>query len=175
VTTGISASSQAIQVDVRRIRAEDWQLVRCVRLAALADAPGAFERTLEDELAMVDEQWQQRAAHNAAGVTSCGFLALASDVPCGFVVGVLAEPQQAELFALWVAANVRRRGTGRALVQAVSAWARERGASQLSLRVVAANSGAVELYRANGFEVEAGVGGSCGARQDPALRMHKRL
>ena len=175
MTTGIFASSHEIQVGVRRVRAEDWQLVRCVRLAALADAPSAFERTLEEELAMPDGHWEQSAANYARGDSSSGFLAMIGEVPCGFVVGVLSEPQQAELFALWVAGNVRRRNIGRSLVQAVSEWATQRGAVQLSLRVVAANSGAVGLYRAQGFAVEAGASGSCGSRRAPALRMHKRL
>jgi ribosomal protein S18 acetylase RimI-like enzyme len=175
VTLGIPASSQANQVSIRRVRAEDWQLVRCVRLAALADAPGAFGRTLEEELALPDSYWETSTARNALGETSCAFLAMIDDVPCGFVVGVLAAAKQAELYALWVAANVRRRGTGLALVQAVSVWARERGAERVSLKVVAANSGAVELYRRTGFELEAAAATSCGARQDPALRLHKQL
>jgi len=175
VTLGISASSQANQVTIRRVRPEDWQLVRCVRLAALADAPDAFGRTLEEELAHPDAYWQERTAENAAGETSCAFLALIDDVPCGYVAGLLREPKRADLFSMWVAGNVRRRGTGLALAQAVAVWARERGAEQLSLKVVAANSGAVELYRATGFDVEKAAATSCGAREAPALHMHKRL
>jgi ribosomal protein S18 acetylase RimI-like enzyme len=175
VTLGISASSQANQVNIRRVRAEDWQLVRCVRLAALADAPSAFGRTLAQDVAEPDSHWQEVTARNAAGETSCAFLALIDDVPCGYVVGVLTEPKQAELYALWVAANVRRRGTGLALTQAVAVWARERGAERLSLKVIAANSGAVELYRRTGFDLEVAAATSCGIREDPALQLHKRL
>ena len=175
MTLGISASSQANQVDIRRVRTEDWQLVRCVRLAALADAPGAFGKTLAEEVALPDSHWQAATARNAVGETSCAFLALIEDVPCGYVVGVLREPKHAELYALWVAANVRRRGTGLALTQAVAVWARERGAEHLSLKVIAANSGAVELYRRTGFDLEAAAATSCGDRQDPALLLQKRL
>lgn len=171
----MSASLQANQVSIRRVRADDWQLVRCVRLAALADAPGAFGPTLEEELALPDVHWQERAAAHAAGLNSAAFLAIIDDVPCGLAVGALEQPGQAELCSMWVAANVRRRGIGLALVQAVCAWARERGAARLSLKVVAANSRAVELYRAQGFEVEPAAAVSCGARRDPALLMHKRL
>lgn len=175
MTIGISASSQANQVSIRRVRAEDWQLVRCVRLAALADAPDAYGRTLEEAVALPDAHWQTRAREHAAGDKSCAFLALIDDVPVGYVVGVVAGPKQAELYALWVAANVRRRGTGLALVQQVAVWARACGAERLSLKVVAANSGAAALYRAHGFEAEADAATSCGARQAPALHMHKRL
>lgn len=175
MTIGMSASSQANQVSVRRVNAQDWQLVRCVRLAALADAPDAFGQTLDEELALPDAHWQARTAVNAAGLENIAFLASIDDVPCGLAVGALEPQGQAELYSMWVAANVRRRGIGLALVQAVSAWARERGATRLSLKVVAANSGAVELYRANGFELEPDAAVSCGTRCAPALRMHKRL
>lgn len=175
MTLGISASAQAKPVTIRAVRAEDWQLVRCVRLAALADAPDAFARTLEEELALPDQHWQNRTALNAAGETSCAFLALIDDVPCGYVVGVLSTPEQADLYAMWVAANVRRRGIGLALTQSVATWARQRGATRLSLRVVAANSGAFQLYQSTGFEPDSSAAESCGTRQAPALQMHKRL
>lgn len=173
MTTVIPASANTIQVRVQRVRAQDWQQVRCVRLAALADAPDAFGSTLARELALTDADWQVRTENNATGQKSCGFLAFIDDVPCGFVVGVLSQPHEVELFALWVAQNIRRRGTGLALVQAVCGWARERGAQRVSLKVVAANLGAIALYHANGFE--GGAETSCGERDEPALRMHKRL
>jgi ribosomal protein S18 acetylase RimI-like enzyme len=156
------------------MRPDDWEAARCVRLAALADAPDAFGRTLEEEVALPDDAWSERARANALGETQVGFLAFCNDVPCGLVVGAL-ENGEAQLSGTWVAANVRRRGTGRALVQAVCAWATERGARAISLKVVGANRGAVELYRANGFELVEGANATCGARNAPALEMRKPL
>ena len=48
----------------------------------------------------------------------------------------------------------RRRGIGRALVEAAVAEARRRGARKISLRVLATNPDAQRLYRSCGFEVE---------------------
>jgi ribosomal protein S18 acetylase RimI-like enzyme len=169
VTTNTSASA----ITIRAMRAEDWQQARCVRLAALADAPDAFGRTLEEELALSDADWQKRAAENAIGLKRSGFLAWSGDVPCGLAVGVLSEPAEAELQGMWVAQNIRRHGVGRALVQAVCAWARERGAKRISLKVTADNTAASGLYRANGFEPVAST--TCGARQAAALRLEKKL
>jgi ribosomal protein S18 acetylase RimI-like enzyme len=157
------------------MRAEDWQQARCVRLAALADAPEAFGRTLEEELALSDADWQQRASDNAIGLKTCGFLAWNGDVPCGLAVGVWIGPGEAELHGMWVAQNVRRYGTGRALVQAVFAWARDRGARRVSLKVTDGNAAAIALYRANGFELAQDPQTTCGSREVPALRLQALL
>jgi ribosomal protein S18 acetylase RimI-like enzyme len=171
VTTTSSAASRAISV--RRVRASDWENARCVRLAALADAPDAYDRTLEEELALSDADWQARASSNELGVASCGWLAWIGDVPCGMIVAVVTSEREVQLNALWVAGNIRRSGTGCALVQALCAWARERGAKAVSLKVVATNRPAIELYEANGFQAQAST--LCGTREDPALIMRKSL
>lgn len=180
----MAAQTNRTSVMVRQMRAEDWELARCVRLAALADAPQAFARTLDEEVALPDQTWRERARASAAGETRVGFLALCDEVPCGLVVGVLASPREAELQGMWVAPNVRRRGVGRALTHAVCAWARQRGARHISLEVVSVSEPALALYRANGFEpssapdameaVDAAYA-TCGARRAPALRLSKTL
>jgi ribosomal protein S18 acetylase RimI-like enzyme len=162
-------------ITVRRMLAEDWQNARCVRLAALADSPDAYGRSLDEEVALPDTEWQRRAIANAAGVTSCGLLAFKDDVPCGLVVGILPHSHDAELHGLWVAENIRRRGTGSMLVHAVCAWARDLGAKQITLKVLAANHGAIALYRATGFEPRQGGHSTSGVRYEPALYMVKRF
>jgi ribosomal protein S18 acetylase RimI-like enzyme len=174
VSTATQTPAQTLQVSVRRMRAEDWEAARCVRLAALADAPEAFGHTLAEEVALSDDAWRERAQANASGDVRVGFLAFCNDVPCGVAVGELTHGT-AVLSGMWVAGNVRRHGIGRALVQAVSAWATERGARAISLKVVSSNAGAVALYRANGFEPLEGVTTTCGERKAPALEMRKPL
>lgn len=175
VMTGNPAQTQVTQVSVQRMRPEDWEVARCVRLAALADAPAAFGSTLDDEVALPDAVWRERALANAAGETRIGVLAFCNALPCGIAVGLLAPTGEAELHGMWVAQNVRRRGAGRALTQAVCAWARERGAQRISLEVVSSNHGAIGLYRANGFELLQDAQTTCGTRRAPALRLGKRL
>ncbi|HEX7094903.1 MAG TPA: GNAT family N-acetyltransferase [Acidimicrobiales bacterium] len=57
-------------------------------------------------------------------------------------------------FGMWVAAAARGRGIGRALVDAVVAWAREVGAHKVSIEVWPHNERALRLYRSMGFVIE---------------------
>jgi hypothetical protein len=53
-------------MEARQAQAADWEALRQLRLAALADAPDAFASTLEAELAFPTELWQQRAHQGVA-------------------------------------------------------------------------------------------------------------
>ena len=55
---------------------------------------------------------------------------------------------------LMVAASHRRRGIGRAMLDAAVAWAREAGVRKLELHVFPWNEAALALYEAYGFERE---------------------
>jgi RimJ/RimL family protein N-acetyltransferase len=57
-------------------------------------------------------------------------------------------------FGMMVAADVRGRGVGSALMDAAIAWAREAGAHKIALHVWPHNEAAITLYRKFGFEEE---------------------
>ncbi len=57
---------------------------------------------------------------------------------------------------MWVAPEVRGRGAGQALLDAVGVWARARGLERLELWVTEGNSAAARLYRRAGF-IETGA------------------
>lgn len=58
------------------------------------------------------------------------------------------------VLTLAVAPAARRRGVGRALMQAAYAWCAAVGALKITLNVRASNEAAVALYLAEGFELE---------------------
>jgi GNAT superfamily N-acetyltransferase len=64
---------------------------------------------------------------------------------------VLEERRRAEVADLWVEPSARRGGLGRALVEAATAWARERGAPRIEVRVVAGNAEGQGFWRALGY------------------------
>jgi ribosomal protein S18 acetylase RimI-like enzyme len=135
---------------VRRVSADDVDLMRELRLRALQDAPMAFGSTYARELAFAPEVWEQRVRANAAGERSVGFVAEPS---AGMAVGAIDDddPGLAHLYGMWVAPEARRTGTGRALVDAVVAWAAQRGARRVLTSVADGNPAATALYAAAGF------------------------
>ncbi len=153
---------------VREIKTGDWELMRDVRLAALAEAPYAFGSSYAREVAFTEEQWRgligERAAtffaqEEPANVTSAG------QVPIG-ITGVHVEDGAASLVSVWVSPAARGLGVGRALVEAAAGWARASGFGTLSLWVTESNTSARRLYDQCGFK-------PTGKRQplpsDPAL------
>ena len=102
--------------------------MRDLRLRALQDAPLAFGSTYAREAAFDPELWEQRTHENAEGERSIAFVL---EPWAGMAVGATRddEPGVAHLYGMWVAPEARGAGAGRALVDAVIAWAGERGAS----------------------------------------------
>jgi ribosomal protein S18 acetylase RimI-like enzyme len=149
-------------VEVRQASEDEWSLVRAARLAALADAPDAFGSTLAAEQGRPEAEWRRRAAS----------FVLARGGASGAVAGLAAgwedpaEPGAVQLVSMWVAPGWRRRGVGGALVDAVVAEARRRGASEVRLWVTDTNGGARRLYERCGFVL---TGATAPLPSNPAL------
>ena len=128
--------------------AADARALREVRLAALADAPGSFLKTLDEEAALPGAWWTSLAERSAAGVTDRVFLAAGG---AGMAGGHL-EGEDAVVWGMWVAPAARGAGLGRALLRGVLGWARSAGAVRAVLAVRDGVPGAASLYAAAGFE-----------------------
>ena len=141
---------------IRRIRADESVPLRALRLQALADAPMAFGSTLAREEAFTDQIWRERARHGAAGEDRVTFVAEAGDRWVGLATGIKetsGDPPR-ERFALvgmFVVPGARGQGVGSALVEAVTDWARDRGAPRVYLGVTLTNWSAIRLYQRCGF------------------------
>jgi ribosomal protein S18 acetylase RimI-like enzyme len=152
-------------VTVRRVREDEWPALRSVRLAALADAPGAFSSTLAEESTFDDAIWRERARRGASGSSSATFVAEGTTgggagrplapVPVdlvGLLGGMLsADGAEVDLFSMWVAPAWRRQGVARHLLEAVARWSEASGASTVALWVAAGNEAALSCYERCGF------------------------
>lgn len=146
---------------MRRLGPGDEEVLRSVRLRALATDPGAFGSTLAREEAFATADWTRRLSPPAAT-----FVAHVEpdDRTSGAAGGMAwAVPDAADdglvhLFGMWVAPTARRSGAGGALVDAVVAWAADRGAAAVELTVVEGNAAAERLYHGRGFR-RTGVAG----------------
>ena len=138
---------------MRRIRPDEGDALRSIRLAALVDTPSAFGSTHAAEVDLPPVHWSARAAASADGTGSATFVA----VDGGTFVGMVAayRPDSAtngiELVSMWVSPTARRRGTAARLVDSVVDWARGAGATNVDLWVAQGNDAAVRLYEVRGF------------------------
>jgi ribosomal protein S18 acetylase RimI-like enzyme len=135
-------------VEVRAATAEDWRLLRDVRLDALRDAPDAFLST-DAEQAAPDADWRRWIARGST------FFAYLPEVdgsePAGLVGGHQELPDTVELASLWVRPRARGQGVGEALVAAVVDWAGTRNATSVHLWLMETNQYAWLLYQRCGF------------------------
>jgi GNAT superfamily N-acetyltransferase len=71
-----------------------------------------------------------------------------------FMAPYIESGPNAELGGLVVLEDARGSGAGRALLDRVEAWARDRGAQELNVRSNIIRDGAHEFYKHQGFEVQ---------------------
>ena len=142
-------------VIVRRVRANEAEELRAIRLAALEADPTAFGRTHAEEVAYDTQHWRMRAAGSD---TSQTFVAVDGGVFVGLVGGYQTGPGEAvELVSMWTSQAARGRGVGRRLVGAVLEWAEHRDGRGVELWVTRGNDGALGLYESCGFQVTGDV------------------
>lgn len=133
---------------ISRVEAEDWELLRDVRLRALMEDPDAFLATHAQESRFADEQWQGRAAQS----NGASFVVEGATGAEGLVTGIVdADPETVFLVGMWVAPALRGSGAAGELVTHVVAWARARGATRVCLSVEKHNLRAARLYERCGF------------------------
>ncbi|WP_424935765.1 MULTISPECIES: GNAT family N-acetyltransferase [Bacteria] len=143
---------------VRRIRADEADRVRDLRLRALADpvAEIAFLDTLENATAQPEDFWQARARRAAAGDEAAQFVAVAEDDEWFGTATVLVTDERRALrtalvVGVYVAEGHRGEGTVDALLDACAAWATDRGFAELVLEVHVDNARASAAYERCGF------------------------
>jgi ribosomal protein S18 acetylase RimI-like enzyme len=141
---------------VRPLRADEWPLLRELRLRALADAPEAFASTHAREAAAPERMWRERAAGGPEIITLLATTGPEEDgaAPAGMTTVRLEgeQPPHGHLLGMWVDPAHRGLGVAGALIGAAAGWARAHGATELVLWVVDSNTAALRAYRRAGFE-----------------------
>jgi ribosomal protein S18 acetylase RimI-like enzyme len=135
-------------ITIRTLDEEDWPVWRRLRLAALAEAPGAFNTRLSDWSGPGDleERWRERLRSVTAN-----FLLSRDDEPAGIVSAHLLGRDTVQLMSLWVAPSSRGHGVADAAMHHVIDWAGQRGAGWILLGVKSGNAPAIALYQRSGF------------------------
>jgi GNAT superfamily N-acetyltransferase len=135
------------EIDVRRVRAHEWEALRDTRLQALADEPDAFATTHADASARPEEWWRDWALRSADGDDQAMFLAWRDGEPIG-IAGAFRTGRRIDVISMWTNPANRGQGIGRALLDAAVAFA---GEAEVHLAVTETNAGARSFYERGGF------------------------
>lgn len=127
-----------------RATPDEWQRLRAVRLAALAESPRMFGSNFAREEAFDEAEWRQRAARPAT------FLATLDGSDVG-IAGVYEFDAGWCVMGMWVAPTARGAGVVEALVTVCEDEARRHGATDLTLGVMEDNPRGIGAYSRLGF------------------------
>ena len=141
------------RVDVRRLTVEDAASFMSVRREALEADPLAFSASLDDDVAL-DPDFVGRSLAKIDEQAVFGYFEAGR---LRGIVGVirsskLKQRHAAIVWGMYVSAAARRRGAGRALLDAAVAQARAWGLEQVQLSVTDAAPEAKRMYEAAGFK-----------------------
>ncbi|MET0735773.1 MAG: GNAT family N-acetyltransferase [Microbacterium sp.] len=152
-------------VTVRRVRADEWELVRSLRRESTEDpdASIAFIETPADVAARSDEVWQERTRLAAESEGIAQFVAESAGEPVGSLsvlvratgqtdhMGRFIDDRRADVVGVWVRAESRGAGAVDALLAVAADWVASLGLRRLQLDVHRDNLRAQGAYRRAGF------------------------
>ncbi len=134
-------------MEIRRIRADEWQVFKTLRLAALKQNGEQFGQVYEEVSAQSDEKWQEDTAMAAESDKFCVVLAFDETRPVGMSACVRPE-DVGKIIMVWVDPEYRGQHIGRLLVDKTMA---EAGLRHYKLTVVDGNMPAIKTYEGLGF------------------------
>jgi ribosomal protein S18 acetylase RimI-like enzyme len=134
-------------MEIRRVRDDEWEALREIRLHALAEAPEAFATTYDEAISRPESWWREWAAAAAEGPRQSMFLAWDGGVAVG-IGGGFATEEGFQVISMWVHPDDRGRGIGRSLLEAAVKFA---GDADVFLWVADGNDAAEHLYDRYGF------------------------
>ena len=140
-------------MSARILTIADAPAFRVLRLQALREHPEAFTSSFDEDVKKPLSATEQRIAGQDGNVFWGAFV----DGEIRGMVGLMREPRaknrhSADIVAMYVAPELRRRGLARGLLQAAIDYARnEASVEQLVLTVTRSNQAAAKLYKAAGF------------------------
>lgn len=141
-------------ISIERIRADEGEVLRDIRLRSLLDSPEAFGQRYDEAAASTHDDWVTTARASAAGDRRIWLFARDdAGAPRGVVQARRRPVADCLLFSMWVAPEARRLGVGASLVDAVQDWGSAWGAKRVVLWVMAANESAMRFYDRIGFSV----------------------
>lgn len=143
-----------------KLKIEDWQAYKDIRLEALKTEPQAFGASYEGNAQKPDEYWRGRLEDAARGEKSWLLFAKANDRLIGMIgafaedVGDSVEPHSAEIISVYVTPAERGKGAAKALMTAIlQELSQKKTIRTVVLAVNVHQIPAIQLYKCFGFQI----------------------
>jgi len=166
-------------VQIVRLKPEEWQLYRQIRLEALLLEPQAFGSSYAENLQRPDAYWQERLAE--AHTAEKGWLLFARMADKG-IIGMVAahaagEKDEVDIISVYVRKEDRGGGVATALMAAILAEVcKEHTFQKAILTVNVDQNEAIALYRRFDFQIVAEENSVLGdGKLHPDYRMEKEF
>lgn len=142
-----------MQEQIQRIRPDQADVLRGLRLLGLEDAPDAFGRRYAEVAARPFQYWCDHVQRYASSSDSATFVLYRAGKPVGMAGAYLegGRRDHAYICNMWVEPAYRRGGAGARLVDTANRWLAEQGVERINAWVVDTNDTALRFYETLGF------------------------
>ena len=139
-------------IEVRKIKVNEFDLYKSLRIRALTEAPHAFGGTLDEAESKSIDWYRGEVKMWSESENSTIFIALKKDFAIG-LCGAFFENKTGRAFicSMWVDPEFRKYRIGNNIVEKASSWLRERGGNQVHAWVAQNNMPAISFYKSLGF------------------------
>lgn len=143
-------------MEIRLLQRDEGLLLRDLRLRAVTDSPDELGQTTAELQGRTDEWWVSHAREKTDR-PDCEAVLLAqeNETLSGLIYvslhRICSTFAIADFAVMWIEPGLRRRGIGRKLLDTAISWAKERGATHLTLLVAEGNEGAIIFYQGAQF------------------------
>jgi RimJ/RimL family protein N-acetyltransferase len=144
-----------MQIEVKKVTNEDWEVYRAVRLASLIDSPASFSSSYANELKYSEEKWRSiLEPHDVTRSSSMPLLARVNSEPASIGLGYIhnIDSQVGCIYQMWTKPEYRNKGCASKILQSIIIWAKESKLHTLDLSITTANKAATALYLSSGFK-----------------------
>lgn len=138
---------------IERIRADQADVLRDLRLSGLEEAPSAFGGRYDEIASRPEQYWAEHVAHYADSDDAATFLLYRAGRAVGMTGAYLegGRRDHAYICNMWVDPVFRRGGAGARLVDTANRWLADKGAERINAWVVETNQTALRFYETLGF------------------------
>jgi len=142
-----------IEVVVRPLTNDDWELYKTIRLRSLLDSPDAYSSTYEREYEFADQEWIDRVSGSCRVSQTLPLIAELDGKAIGIACGIVhsEDDDTAKIYQMWVQPDKRGQGIGKLLLNRLLEWAESAELDKVELTVTTNNDDAVRFYRCTGF------------------------